>query len=151
VANERFVKRTAVAIGAAAFALTAQAQERPIPSAYEFDKPQLLAQQLLWGVVHGVRLLGMACHRRGDRAAAEAYVNWLDRQGPRIRAAERELSLHYFQREQVPMEAIDQALKLKPTLDQPDEELGEACATLPEALAAPRYDLERFYQEQLKQ
>lgn len=130
-------------------ALTAQAQS--VPSRYEFDQPQILAQQLLWGVVHGVRLLGMACHRRGDQAAALAYVDWLDKQWPRIRAAERDLSRHYFDRDQAPMEAIDAALTLKPALDQPDDKLGDACATLPEALAAPRYDLERYYQEQLKQ
>jgi hypothetical protein len=142
------VKRAAVAVGAA-LALTAQAQS--VPSRYEFDKPNILAQQLLWGVVHGVRLLGMACHRRGDWPASSAYVDWLDRQWPRIRAAERDLSRHYFDREQVPMEAIDAAIKLKPALAKPDDALGDACASLPEALAAPRYDLERYYQEKLQQ
>jgi hypothetical protein len=144
------VRAIAAAIGVTA-ALTAQAQERPIPSGYEFDRPNILAQQLLWGVVHGVRLLGMACHRRGDQVAAQAYVDWLDQQWPRIRAAEADLSRHYFSRDQVPMEAIDGALKLKPALEQADADLGEACASLPEALAAPRYDLERYYQEKLKQ
>ncbi len=144
------MKPAIVAFGAA-LAMTAQAQERPIPSGYEFDQPNLLAQQLLWGVVHGVRLLGMACHRRGDRVAAQAYVDWLDHQWPRIRAAEADLSRHYFLRDQVPMEAIDNALKLRPALEQADADLGEACASLPEALAAPRYDLERYYQEKLKQ
>jgi len=142
------VKRAAFAAGMT-LALTAQAQ--PVPSRYEFNRPQILAQQLLWGVVHGVRLLGMACQRRGDRAAALAYVDWLDGQWPRIRAAERDLSRHYFERDQVPMEAIDAALMLRPVLDQPDDKLGDACATLPEALAAPRYDLERYYQEKLQQ
>jgi hypothetical protein len=130
-------------------ALTAQAQSQP--SRYEFDRPQILAQQLLWGVVHGVRLLGMACHRRGDRTAALAYVDWLDGQWQRIRAAERDLSRHYFDRDQVPLEAIDQALRLKPALERPDAELADACGTLPAALSAPRYDLELFYQEKLKQ
>jgi hypothetical protein len=136
---------------AAGMALALAAQAQPVPSRYEFDKPHILAQQLLWGVVHGVRLLGMACQRRGDRVAALAYVDWLDRQWPRIDAAERDLSRHYYGRDRVPMEAIDQALRLKPLLDRPDEELGEACTTLPAALASPRYDLERFYQEKLKQ
>jgi hypothetical protein len=143
--------RTAIIAFGAALTLSAQAQERPIPSGYEFDKPNILAQQLLWGVVHGVHLLGMACHRRGNQVAAQAYVDWLDHQWPRIRAAEADLSRHYFLRDQVPMEAIDNALKLKPALEQADADLGEACASLPEALAAPRYDLERYYQEKLKQ
>ncbi len=122
-----------------------------MPSGYEVDNPRILAQQLLWGVVHGVRLLGLACQRRGDGTAAQAYVDWLDRQWPRIRAAERDLSRHYFKREQVPMEAIDGALKLKPALERPDADLGPACASLPDTLATPRYDLERYYQEKLKQ
>lgn len=139
------------AVFAAGMTLALAAHAQNAPSRYEFDRPHLLAQQLLWGVVHGVRLLGMACHRRGDQAAALAYVDWLDKQWPRIRAAERDLSRHYYGREQAPMEAIDAALRLKPALDRPDGELGEACATLPEALAAPRYDLERYYREKLKQ
>jgi uncharacterized protein (TIGR02996 family) len=142
------VKPAVFAVGMM-LALTAQAQS--VPSRYEFDKPQILAQQLLWGVVHGVRLLGMACHRRGDHAAALAYADWLDGQWPRIRAAEGDLSRHYYGRDRVPLEAIDAAIKLKPALDQSDNALGPACASLPEALAAPRYDLERFYQESLKQ
>jgi hypothetical protein len=144
------MKRIAVALGAG-LALAVQAQQPVLNSGYEVDNPRVLAQQLLWGVVHGVRLLGMACQRRGDRAAALAYVDWLDGQWPRIRMAERDLSYHYFKRAQVPLEAIDGALKLKPALEQPDDELGDACATLPAALATPRYDLERYYQEKLKQ
>lgn len=140
-----------LAVFAAGMALALAAQAQSVPSRYEFERPQILAQQLLWGVVHGVRLLGMACHRRGDHPAALAYADWLDGQWPRIRAAERDLSRHYFDREQVPLEAIDQALRLKPALDRPDDDLADACATLPAALAAPRYDLERFYQEKLKQ
>lgn len=127
------------------------AQERPIPSGYAFDRPQLLAQQLIWGKLHGVRLLALACHRRGDRAATSAYVAWLEHQSPQIRSAERALSRHYFGRDLVPMEAIDRALNLQPVLAQADETLGDACATLPAALATPRYDLERFDQESTQQ
>ncbi len=54
-------------------------------------------------------------------------------------------------RQSIAVEAIDGALRLKPLLDRPDADLGEACASLPEALAAPRYDLARYYQEKLKQ
>ncbi|MDR2000732.1 MAG: hypothetical protein LBP94_04270 [Zoogloeaceae bacterium] len=140
------MKRAVCVAAGMMLALSAQA-EQIVPSRYEFDKPEILAHQLVWGIVHGVRLLGMACHRRGDQAAALAYADWLDDQWPRILAAERDLSRHYFGREQAPLEAIDQALKLKPALDQPDEELGDACATLPAALTPPRYDLEIFYQE----
>jgi uncharacterized protein (TIGR02996 family) len=133
-------------------ALSTQAQrQRGVPSGYAFDKPPILAQQLVWGIVHGVRLLGAACDRRGDHAATAAYADWLDGQWPPIRAAERTLSRYYFNREQVPLEAIDKALNLRPALEQADKDLGAACATLPAALAAPRYNLKQFYQEKLQQ
>lgn len=124
---------------------------REIPSGYVFEKPRLLTQQLLWGIVHGVRLLGMACHRQGDKTAALAYVEWAERQGPRIRAAERDLARHYFAREEAPMELIDAAIRLRPALSESPETLEAACATLPDALAAERYDLERYYREATKQ
>ena len=50
-----------------------------------------------------------------------------------------------------PMEAIDVALRLKPRLDIAADEFDLACAGLPEALATPRYDLERYYRESLEQ
>ncbi|MDP2809410.1 MAG: hypothetical protein Q8O34_04610 [Rhodocyclaceae bacterium] len=120
---------------------------RPIPFGYAFDEPHILTQQLLWGLAHGARLLALDCQARGDGAAALAYVDWLDRQWPRIRAAEQDLARHYFGRDQAPAEAISAALSLKPYLETQSGELAAACATLPEALAAPRYDLERFHAE----
>ena len=119
--------------------------EPVMPSGYVFDNPQLLTQQLLWGIVHGVRLLGLACQQRGDTAAAEAYLAWLDRQQVRLQAAERDLAGHYFGRRTASPEALAQALALKPTLAVEDDLLQQACASLPEALAQERYDLEKFY------
>jgi hypothetical protein len=114
---------------------------------YVFDNPRLLTQQLLWGQVHGARLLGLACWSRGDTVAALSYVDWLDRQWPPIRTASRDLSRHYFGNDAAPMEAIDAVLNLKPQLEVLPSELAAACDTLSEALAAPRRDLARFYAE----
>lgn len=116
-----------------------------MPQGYAFDNPQLLTQQLLWGVIHGVRLLGITCQARGDTSAALAYVDWMERQQARIHAAERDLARHYFGRDTASPEAISAALRLKPALTSPPETLGAACATLPEALQQERYDLEKFY------
>ncbi len=139
---------TAVILAALATPAVAHADTpRQLIEGYAFDNPRLLTQQLIWGRLHGVRLLGLACHGRGDSAASLAYVDWLDRQWPRVRAAGRDLARHYFRQEQMPLDAIDAALKLRDALDTPGEELMAACATLPEALAAPRYDLERYYSE----
>jgi hypothetical protein len=114
---------------------------------YAFDNPRLLTQQLLWGRVHGIRLLALACQDRGDAPAALAYADWLDRQSPRIRLAERDLAHHYFDRDHAGVEAIDAALGLKPQLETPGAEIAAACATLPAALAEPRNDLEHIYNE----
>ena len=116
-----------------------------IPSGYVFENPQLLTQQLLWGILHGVRLLGITCQVRGYTVAAEAYLDWMDKQSPRIRAAERDLARHYFQQESASPEAISAALLLKPTLDISPEQLAAACDSLPQALGKERYDLEKFY------
>jgi hypothetical protein len=142
------VSRAAVVIGLVSVlaATTASAQGRPAVG-YAFDDPRLLTQQLIWGRVHGARLLGLACWARGDVAAALSYADWLDGQWPPIRAAGKDLARYYFDSDMAAMEAIDAALNLKPYLDTPGGELAAACASLPEALAAPRHDLTRFYAE----
>ena len=125
-------------------ALTAVAAQAQIPSGYAFDRPGLLARQVAWGHLHGVRLLALACLDRSDAAAGLAYADWLDRQRLPIAAVAADLSRHYFGIDDAPMLAIDAALNLKPTLDTPAAELAGACATLPAALASQRHDLDRL-------
>jgi len=118
------------------------------PSGYAFDHPRLLAQQLIWGRLHGIRLLAQACRDLGAMTAALAYADWLDRQWPRIRHTERGLARHYLGQEVATLAALDRALGLKPELDaMPAAQLAAACATLPAALAEPRNDLEHIYNE----
>ncbi len=114
------------------------------PSEYAFDKPEVLTAQLAWGVAHGVRLLAKACAESGSHAAAEAWVDWREREQPRIMAAGRLLGQHYFGVEDLSPAVISAALGLKPALELPPEVLGPACDTLPNALAQARYDLGRF-------
>lgn len=116
-----------------------------IPNGYVFSDPRLLTQQLLWGLLHGVRLLGARCQAEGHAAAGEAYVDWLERQREPICAAERDLARHYFQRDTASPEALGAALGLKPGLDVDAATLAAACATLPQALKQDRYDLGKFY------
>lgn len=122
-----------------------------IPSGYVFDQPELLADQVLWGVAHGVRLLGQACARKGEGAAAEAWITWQEREAKAIAAYHLALSRHYFQRDDISPLAIAAALGLKPELDILPERLLPACDTLAEALKQPRYDLERQRVELLKE
>ena len=121
-----------------------------IPSGYEFDQPELLADQVLWGVSHGVRLLGQACARHGEGVAAEAWIEWQEREAQQIAAYQAVLSRHYFQRDDISPDAIAAALGLKPELDILPEKLLPACDTLAEALKQPRYDLARQRAELLK-
>ncbi len=121
-----------------------------VPSEYAFDRPELLADQLVWGVVHGARLLALACAKTGHGAAAEAWVNWREREAVPMATMNERLGLHYFQRGDVPLDALVLAMGLKPALDLPPATLDPACATLAEALAQPRYDLIRRREAFLK-
>ena len=116
-----------------------------MPSGYAFENPRLLAHQLIWGIVHGVRLLALTCRERGRDSATIAYLDWMDQQSPRVRAASVDLARHYFHRDEASTEALDAALNLKPYLDTAPQLIGPACATLAEALKQERYDLEKFF------
>lgn len=139
------------AAAAGTLAVLSMGAAAEVPSGYAFDQPAVLAEQLVWGRAHGVRLLALACRERGDDQAVDAYLAWLESQSWRIAAAGAALARHYFARDEAPLEAIDAALRLKPRLNAEAGELAEACATLPEALSAPRYDLERYYREKMTQ
>jgi hypothetical protein len=143
------VKRLALAC-ALAWAGAGYPQDAPRQQGYSFDRPELLADQLIWGVAHGARLLALACARAGRGAAAEAWVAWQERERTRILAAGESLGRYYYEREDVPPDAIAAALGLQPVLSLPPERLDPACATLAEALTQPRYDLEKRREELLE-
>ncbi len=117
---------------------------------YAFGHPEVLADQRLWGLAHGVRLLTLACAQNGYGAAAEAGIEWQEREAPQIRALNLALGRLYFRRDDVPPDAISAVLGLKAELDLTAEALKPACETLAEALAQPRYDLARRREEMLK-
>lgn len=121
----------------------------PAPG-YAFDRPELLADQYLWGIAHGARLLGHACGRAGDAGAYAAWAAWEERETAAIAASARRLGRHYFRREDATPAELAAALGLRPALDLAPERLAAACATLPAALAQPRYDLTRRREEMLK-
>lgn len=132
------MKRAIVFAGALLLAGPAAAQ-----GGYAFDQPELLAEQRIWGIAHGARLLALACAGSGNLAAAAAWVDWQEREQAQILTAARALGRHYFGREDAPPEAISAMLGLQPALALPPEALAPACATLAEALAQPRYDLKQ--------
>lgn len=128
----------------------AQAQEsggEPAPSGYAFDRPRVLMQQRLLGQAHGVSLLVSACMDLPAHidAALAAYAPWRERQEAAVALAQEELARHYFGPQAAAAHWADivRALNLKNRLElAPDSaELDAACATLPQALRRPRYDL----------
>ncbi|MBI4986335.1 MAG: hypothetical protein HZC24_13595 [Rhodocyclales bacterium] len=140
------------ALGAFLFAMAAAAAAEGARSGYAFENPRVLAQQRLFGIAHGVRLLAAACREMpAADAARTAYAAWRQRQQAALDAAAADLSRYHFGT------AADEAglvkvLHLRTGLDYaPDSaELQAACATLPQALAKPRYDLgERLRLEEM--
>lgn len=150
------MRRLPPALGALLFALATHAQEAAAPptrSGYAFDSPRVLTQQRLFGLAHGIALLAGACRASPPHAPSStvAYMAWQERQAPTIAAAVADLGRYYFGSAAVEPAALVRQLALKEALDPaPDApELAAACATLPEALAQPRYDLAaRWRQEE---
>lgn len=126
----------------------------PVREGYAFGTPRILAQQRLFGIGHGVELLANACRAVPETAAASEafYALWRVGQEVSIAAAVSDLSEYYFGNHDATGQALAQKLALKDALDLAPEsnELRAACASLPEALQQPRYDLaERFRLEEL--
>ncbi|HEX8987150.1 MAG TPA: hypothetical protein VF816_04255 [Rhodocyclaceae bacterium] len=153
------MRRLLPALCAGLLAVTATAQDSaPLPGAelrngYAFDYPLILAQQRLFGIAHGVELLAAACRALPPEAAAvpeAAYALWRVRQEASIAAARSDLSEYYFGRADASAQEVARKLALKEALDLAPEQLEPACASLPEALQQPRYDLgARFHLEEL--
>ena len=150
------MRRLPAALAALSLALVAQAQERePERRGYAFDSPRIIAEQRLFGIAHGVSLLAAACREVPESAAAaqEAYSAWRAAQQMTIDMAAAGLARYYFGADAAAMDwqAIAGVLNLKPRIElAPDSaELQAACATLPQALAQPRYALaERLRREE---
>jgi hypothetical protein len=126
------------------------AQELAVPQGYAFDQPQVLADQRVWGIAHGARLLALACARAGHGAAAEAWVDWQERESAQIEVIRAALGQYYFKTDDAPLDAVANALGLSASLSLPPEALAPACGTLAEALAQPRYDLAKRRDELMK-
>lgn len=124
--------------------------EYVFPHGYAMEFPEILADQQVWGIAHGARLLALTCARHGYPAAAEAWVNWQEREAPEITALTTRLGQHYFRRPDVPLYAIAAALGLRQSLELAPEVRDAACNTLGAALAQERYDLAKRREGLLK-
>lgn len=124
----------------------------PERQGYAFEHPRVLAEQRLFGLAHGVALLADACRAvpAQAEATAAAYAAWRAQQGAQMDTLHHELAFFYYgeHADEADWKAVASALKLKQALDlAPDSEtLLAACATLPQALQQPRYDLTALFQ-----
>lgn len=114
---------------------------------YAFDKPDILLRQRLFGLVHGISLLTARCVAFPEQVklVQPAFVAWHEKQANAVVQVMHDLAAYYFeaQASQATWADVAQALKLKTVIDQPlsEFELNAACASLPQALKSPRYDL----------
>lgn len=127
----------------------------PDRQGYAFDRPAILLRQRLFGRAHGLSLLAAACldlppH---SKPIQDAYAGWHARQAKTVETIFRDLSSHYFgpRAEEARWPDLSRALSLPddigPVLGQVT--LHAACASLPDAIGRPRYELDRMLTEGL--
>lgn len=120
----------------------------PARLGYAFDRPRVLAQQRIFGIARATAQLASLCEVEVENddareAARDAYAAWNEHNAAPVHEAEAALARYYFgpNAHLAGGDDIAAALRLPAALKLDDAELGAACATLPQALEGPRYDL----------
>ena len=120
---------------------------------YAFDQPEILIRQRLFGLAHGLSLLAAACLDLPEHSKPiqDAYAAWHARQGKTIETLVQDLALYYFdsRAHEVQWPDLVRALNLGDSI-QPSlgtVSLPDACASLPEAIARPRYEFDKLLAE----
>lgn len=120
---------------------------------YAFGKPEILVRQRLFGLAHGVSLLAAACLDLPEQSLTiqQAYASWHAQHAQAIETIVHDLAGYYFGEQASAAQWLDlvRALKLKDNIGAAlgEFELGVACATLPQAMTGPRYDLTALLQD----
>ncbi len=125
-------------------------QALPGRTGYAHDQPEILLRQRLFGLAHGLSLLAAACLDLPAHSAPiqDAYAAWHAKQVGAISTIVHDLARYYFgpRADQARWPDLSRALNLadniQPVLGQVT--LHAACATLPEAIARPRYALDKL-------
>lgn len=120
---------------------------------YDFEQPKILLRQRLFGLAHSLSMLAAACLDLPEhsRQIQDAYAAWHARQGKSIETLANDLAVYYFgPREGEALwpdlaRALNLADSILPALGQVS--LGDACASLPEAIKRPRYELDKLLAE----
>jgi hypothetical protein len=163
------VKRVLAGILLAALVAAAQADDAPktetpaqarpaleVPGnrlGYDFDHPEVLIRQRLFGLAHGLSMLAAACLDLPEHSTPiqNAYAAWHAEQAKAIETLVLDLARHYFgpRAAEARWQDLARALNLNdsihPALGQVS--LQDACASLPEAIARPRYQFDKLLAE----
>lgn len=125
-------------------------QAMPGRTGYAHDQPEILLRQRLFGLAHGLSLLAAACLDLPAHSTPiqDAYAAWHAKQMPTIAIIVQDLARYYFgpRADQARWPDLSRALNLADSI-QPalgEVTLHAACATLPEAIARPRYALDKL-------
>ena len=117
---------------------------------YAFAQPDILLRQRLFGIAHGLSLLAAACLDLPEHSdpIQDAYAAWHTRQAKTIETLVHDLAGHYFgpRADEAQWTDLAHALNLKDSIlpSLGDVSLSTACASMPEAITAPRYELDRL-------
>ncbi len=123
---------------------------RPGHLGYAFDQPEILLRQRLFGLAHGLSLLAASCLDLPGQSAPiqDAYAAWHVRQAATIEILVHDLAAYYFgpRAAEARWPDLVRALNLTDSI-QPalgPVSLEDACASLPEAIVRPRYELDKL-------
>ena len=125
----------------------------PNRQGYAFDQPEILIRQRLFGLAHGLSLLAAACLDLPtySQPIQDAYAAWHARQGKTIEVIVHDLAQYYFgpRAAEAQWPDLSRALNLGKSIEPALGEitLHAACASLPEAIMRPRYELDRMLTE----
>ncbi|MDK9702809.1 MAG: hypothetical protein OEL20_06680 [Sulfuritalea sp.] len=141
------------ATAAAATTAPAALEVPPVRMGYALDQPEILLRQRLFGLAHGLSMLAAACLDLPEHSAPiqDAYAAWHARQARTIEAMAQDLARYYFgpRADEARWQDLVRALNLNDSI-QPalgGVSLQDACATLPAALARPRYEFGKLLTE----
>ena len=120
---------------------------------YDFDHPEILIRQRLFGLAHGLSMLAAACLDLPEHSTPiqNAYATWHLGQAKAIETLVLDLSRYYFgpRAAEAQWQDLARALNLNdsilPSLGAIS--LQDACASLPEAIARPRYQFDKLLAE----
>ena len=117
---------------------------------YAVGQPDILLRQRLFGRIHGLSLLTATCVGLPAYSVAvrNAYAAWYEKQAKTIETIVRDLNAYYFgpRAGEVRWSDLTRAMNLPESIEPALGEvtLHAACASLPEAIPRPRYELDKF-------